>query len=117
MATACPVDVGSNGRADLVAAALGDQPRRLFENQWRTIRRADDNPRMTASGIDDRNGERAGELARLSAELQISPAPLRRQLGYADAFDDLVRGKLCLEDPGRKVGALERAVPARAAED
>ena len=100
-----------------VATTLANEPRGVAEHQRRAVRRAEHHARMTAPEVGNGDSERAGELARLAAELQIALASRRGQLGNPHALDDFVRGEFCLEDPGRELGAFERPPSVRTGKD
>src|SRR5438105_8043191 len=101
MAVRRTIEIGRDGAPDLAATTLGNEPRSAGEDQRSAIGRAEDDARMTSLAVGDYDCQRAGELTRFSAQLQIAPAGIRRQLGNMHAFDDLVGGELGLEDPGR----------------
>ena len=83
------IDIGRNGTAHIVTPSVCKKLRCIIQHQRRAIGRADDDAAMTAAAVGDSDGERAGELTRFSAELQIPPARIRREPGNANAFDDL----------------------------
>src|SRR5712672_3213427 len=93
------VEIGGNRTSDVFDTALENERGSIVEHQRRAVRRAEDDARIPAPAIGDDDSERAREFARFPTELQITPAGIRGQLGDTHAFDDLVRGEVCLENP------------------
>ena len=87
-----------------------------MQHERGAIGRAEDDAELGMAMIGNDHRERAGEFARFSAQLQVTPAGIRRPLGNAHAFDDLVGAERRLKDPGRELGAFDRPAPARAAD-
>src|ERR1700730_6686070 len=93
------IEIAGNRSPDVLAATLENEPGSVVEHHRRAVRRTENDARMPAPAIGDDDRERTRELARFPAQLQITPASIRGQLGDPHALDDLVRGELCLENP------------------